>query len=112
MRTTHLTRPDAKIDRILASWLGVDRRTAAWIASVADEFVAPAGADLDTSHFVYVPLERAHTGVVVTPVSPITFACPTNLLVIRATDVAEVTTCVAVLATATAATTTPELAAA
>ena len=112
MRTTHTTRTDAKIDRILASWLGVDRRIATWIASVADEFVVPAGADLDTNHFVYVPLDRAHTGVVVTPVSPITFACPTNVLAIRAADVADVTTRVPVLAAATDAVTTPELAAA
>lgn len=50
---------DAKIDRIVVSWLHPTRGNATWLAAVADEVSLPPGLAHGTDRFCYITLEPA-----------------------------------------------------
>ncbi len=58
---------DTKIDRISDSWLGTDRSTATWVASVADRIDVDAGSRLEAGRYSYLLLDPVGPVHVVTP---------------------------------------------
>lgn len=61
---------DPKIDRIHASWLGLCREDAVWLASVADEVDAPGGTRVGHRRFCHVVLSGTDAGTVINAGAP------------------------------------------
>lgn len=60
-----ITRTDAKIDRIHASWPGTSRKQAVRLAAAADEVVVHAGQRIGHRRFVHVVVDGPDAGLVV-----------------------------------------------
>ncbi|WP_040495882.1 hypothetical protein [Ilumatobacter nonamiensis] len=65
---------DAKIDRIVGSWLRPTRVDATWLAAVADEVSLPAGSAPRSDRFCYITLDRASG----TRMRATEWACPSS----------------------------------
>lgn len=84
------TTTDPKIDRLLASPLGLSRTDATWLASVADEVDVPAGTRVGHSRFTHLVLSGADAGTVVAAgVAPVVLRGAASLLVLTRADARE-----------------------
>ncbi|MEM9041336.1 MAG: hypothetical protein AAGD33_15685 [Actinomycetota bacterium] len=79
-------RTDPKIARISDSWLALDPDDAAWLATVADEIVVPAGRPIGDRGFGYVSLTDDLT--IATAEEPVTFDRPTPVLAVTTAELA------------------------
>lgn len=80
-------RSDAKIARLAASWLQIDRPTAHRLARIADEINLPVGTELVPGRFSYIGLDDAHSEMVITRgTDAVTLESPATALVLRTVD--------------------------
>ena len=81
---------DPKVATLQASWLGLSKRDARWLAANADIAITRAGQRLDTERFSYLPMDAAYAGTIIDDGSiDDTLACPTTVLIVPNSLVSE-----------------------
>ena len=94
---------DARVARLVESWMEPDARTARLLARAADEITVRAGTTLAPGRFSYIGIDADHADLLVTTGRPaVTVESDATVLVVRTADLGEIASTVPRLAAALA----------